>query len=430
MPCISFSPTAFQKYPHHTAIFFYGTEFTYAELESLTNKFANSLAALGIVKGDRVAPLHGQLPPVRHRLLRLYEGGRRRRANPRPWRPNVSWPTSSATREPGGSSPSTYLWPKAKAVMNDSTLEFAVVGSLYDDLPIRPVPCKPFSIPDAPVPFERQENVYAFSSLLNNACTFTPPAMNSRKDLAVLQYTSGTTGFPKGVMVTHYNLVSYISILRNMDYKSRDGEEVYPVTLPMSHNYAMFQTVVAPVAMGGKIVIMVRFHPDEALRVIDTLHPTIFRAVPTMLAMMAAHPGIKGFDLHSVRHWIVGGAPVPDELVAKFQEVSGANVVEGYGLTESTSGVVLNSLYEKTHKGMGFPRPVHGRPRHRPDHRQGRPHRQRGGTAPQGAGHQRRVLGKAGGRQPRHSRTDGSTRATWCACPTRACSSSWTASRR
>ena len=159
-------------------------------------------------------------------------------------------------------------------------------------------------------------------------------------------------------MVTHYNLVSYISILMHLDYKTELGKEVYPVTLPMSHNYAMFQTVVAPIAMGGKIVMMVRFHPDEALRMIDLLHPTVFRAVPTMLAMMIGHPRIKEFDLRSVRHWIVGGAPVPDELVAKFQEVSGANVVEGYGLTESTSGVVINSLYDKTYKGMGFPAPT------------------------------------------------------------------------
>ena len=230
-----------------------------------------------------------------------------------------------------------------------------MVGSIYDYLPTNPLPVKPFAIPDKPLGFEPTAGVYEFRTLLNQACGFAPPKINSREDLAVLQYTSGTTGFSKGVMVTHYNLASYITMLMRMDYKSEPGKEVYPVTLPMSHNYAMFQTVVAPIAMGGKIVIMVRFHPDEVLKVIDSLHPTIFRAVPTMLTMMIGHPRIKEFNLSSVRHWVVGGAPVPDELVARFQKVSGANVVEGYGLTESTSGVVLNSLYDKTHKGMGFP---------------------------------------------------------------------------
>jgi len=71
--------------------------------------------------------------------------------------------------------------------------------------------------------------------------------------------------------------------------------------------------------------------------------------------MLATHPRIKEYDLSSIRHWIVGGAPVPDELVAKFRELSGANVVEGYGLTESTSGVIVNALYGQTYKGMGFP---------------------------------------------------------------------------
>ena len=354
IPVHQFLTDSFRKYPNNIALYFYGTEFTYAEMECLTNKLANSLVGLGIKKGDRVALYMDNCPQYAIAFFAVLKAGAVVvQVTPMAAERDVLYLLNDSGAK--GIVTLDYLWPKVKAVMSESKLEFAVVGSIYDYLPTNPLPVKPFAIPDKPLGFEPTAGVYEFRTLLNQACGFAPPKINSREDLAVLQYTSGTTGFSKGVMVTHYNLASYITMLMRMDYKSEPGKEVYPVTLPMSHNYAMFQTVVAPIAMGGKIVIMVRFHPDEVLKVIDSLHPTIFRAVPTMLTMMIGHPRIKEFNLSSVRHWVVGGAPVPDELVARFQKVSGANVVEGYGLTESTSGVVLNSLYDKTHKGMGFP---------------------------------------------------------------------------
>jgi len=349
-----FLADSFRKYPNHIALYFYGTEFTYAELASLTNKLANSLVRLGIKKSDRVALYMDNCPQYAIAFFAVLKAGAVAvQITPMAAERDVLYLLNDSGAK--GIITLDYLWPKVKAVMSESKLEFAAVGSIYDYLPANPLPVKPFAIPDKPLGFEPAAGIYEFRSLLNESCEFVPPKINSREDLAVLQYTSGTTGFSKGVMVTHYNLASYITMLMRIDYKSEPGKEVYPVTLPMSHNYGMFQTVVAPIAMGGKVVIMVRFHPDEALRVIDSLHTTIFRAVPTMLTMMIGHPRIKEFNLSSVRHWVVGGAPVPDELVARFQQVSGANVVEGYGLTESTSGVVLNSLYDKTHKGMGFP---------------------------------------------------------------------------
>jgi len=354
MPVHQFLTDSFRKYPHHIALHFYGTELTYAELESLTNKLANSLVRLGIKKSDRVALYMDNCPQYAIAFFAVLKAGAVAvQITPMAAERDVLYLLNDSGAR--GIVTLDYLLPKVKAVMSESKLEFAVVGSIYDYLPENPLPVKPFAIPDKPLIFEPAANIHDFRTLLNQSGKFTPPEINSREDLAVLQYTSGTTGFSKGVMVTHFNLASYITMLMRIDYKSEPGKEVYPVTLPMSHNYGMFQTVVAPIAMGGKVVIMVRFHPDEALRVIDSLHTTIFRAVPTMLTMMIGHPRIKEFNLSSVRHWVVGGAPVPDELVARFQQVSGANVVEGYGLTESTSGVVLNSLYDKTHKGMGFP---------------------------------------------------------------------------
>lgn len=94
----------------------------------------------------------------------------------------------------------------------------------------------------------------------------------------------------------------------------------------MSHNYAMFQMAVQPASMGAKSVIMVRFSPDEFLDTIQYLRCTNVRAVPAILTVLAQHPRIREYDLSSVRYWIVGGAPVPEEVLTVFREVSGANM--------------------------------------------------------------------------------------------------------
>ena len=346
---------SFRQFPDNVALYYYGTEFTYSELESLTNKFANALISLGVNPGDRVALFMDNSPQYVISFFSVLKVGAVV-VQVSPLAVERDLRMICADCRPRGIITLDYLSNRIKSLLEDKQLEFAVISSLLDYLPVNPFPAHPFGVQIDRAPVSSLPGIYDFRSLLNQLKDFTPPIIRQH-DLALLQYTSGTTGTPKGVMITHYNLVTYVWGLILLDYKNEPGREVYPVTLPMSHNYAMFQTVVAPLAMGGKVVIMVRFHPEEALKVIHALKPTIFRAVPIMFNFLVHYPGLKAYDLSSVRHWVVGGAPVPEELIKKFGEVSGANVIEGYGLTESTSGVVLDCYYAKTGLGMGFPAP-------------------------------------------------------------------------
>ena len=353
VPVYSYLVDSFRKYPNNIAVYYYGAEFTYAELEAVTNKLANGLKEIGVEKGDRVVIHMDNCPQYVMAFFALMKLGAI---------VVQVGPMSSATElltianDSGATGIITldFLVSKVQQIFDQSQLKFVVAGSLYDYLPRNPFPCPPFGLPELQ-PLPKTDYIVEFVKLLNQPSRFEPVKINPREELAVLQYTSGTTGIPKGVMITHYNITSYVTGAKVLDYKTVEGEEVYPVNLPLSHNYAMFQTVVLPISLGGKVVIMVRFHPDEALKIIHHQRCTCFRAVPTILTVLAQHPQLEQYDLSCVRHWIVGGAPVPEKVVNVFKKVSGGNVAEGYGLTETTSGVIINILYGQTLPGMGMP---------------------------------------------------------------------------
>jgi long-chain acyl-CoA synthetase len=174
--------------------------------------------------------------------------------------------------------------------------------------------------------------------------SFAPVEIDADNDVAVLQYTGGTTGTPKGAMLTHTNLTANTEQIRAWGINLVPGEESILGALPLFHVFAMTVVMNMAVELAAKIILIPRFKLLDALKLIDREKPTILPAVPTIFTAMLNYPEFKSYDVSSLRFCLSGGAPLPMEIKLKFEAVSGAKVVEGYGLSEASPVLTCNPI--------------------------------------------------------------------------------------
>ena len=164
------------------------------------------------------------------------------------------------------------------------------------------------------------------------------------EDLAVLQYTGGTTGRPKGAMLSHRNLVTNRIQCEMILPNVRQGEEIFLCVLPFFHVFAMTVLMNLGISLGAKLVLLPRFELKQTLKAIKTHQPTCFPAVPTLYTALVRAPELATLDLSALRYCISGGAPLPPALRQEFIEKTGVRLVEGYGLSESGPVLTVNSF--------------------------------------------------------------------------------------
>jgi long-chain acyl-CoA synthetase len=203
---------------------------------------------------------------------------------------------------------------------------------------------------DAPVvPFER---------LVAEPAPDFRPADVDPEEVAVLQYTGGTTGVPKGAMLTHRNLVANREQVIARDPHMRRGGERMLGVLPLFHVFAMTVVTNVAIGLGAGMILLPRFNLRQVLRTIRKKRPTLFPVVPTLLGALLESPQIDRYDLRSLRFCISGGAPLPVEIKERFEARTGCVVVEGYGLTEASPVVTCNPVDGRARAGsIGVPVP-------------------------------------------------------------------------
>ena len=186
------------------------------------------------------------------------------------------------------------------------------------------------------------EQIIAYDALAG-AAPIDDPARPSPDDLAVLQYTGGTTGTPKGVMLTHANLVANAHQVCAWFPRAVAGQERVLAVLPLFHVFAMTTAMTVPVAMGSEIILLPRYEYRQLRGTLRRCRPTLFPGVPTLFKSLLDR-GITPADLASLKVCISGGAPMPHEVQRAFNERSGCRLVEGYGLTESSPVCFCNPV--------------------------------------------------------------------------------------
>ena len=330
-------------WPERPCLEFLGKRYTYAEVGSLVARAAKGLQAAGVGKGVRVGLF---LPNSAYYVVAFYAvlkaGGTVVNFNPLYAEREIARQIrDSGTRLMITMNLNT-LYPKVARQLEAGALERIVICSMGGALsfPKRAL----FAL------FKRRE-VSAipsdaahikFGKLIANDGRPEPVAIDPARDLAVLQYTGGTTGHPKGAMLTHANLSANVEQTRLWARDFRPGEEKVLAVLPLFHVFGMTGVMNLALHSGAEILLLPRFKTAETLAVIDREKPTVFMGVPTIYSAINEHKGLDDYDLSSLRYCISGGAALPQAVKSRFEALTGCTLVEGYGLTEAAPVCTIN----------------------------------------------------------------------------------------
>lgn len=338
-----------KAFPDKKAIHFLGKEITYSELYEESVKLAGYLQWLGISKGDRVAIM---LPNTPQSVISYYAillaGGIVVQTNPLYMERELEY----QMKDSGAKVIITLdlLYPRVQKVLPQTKIKDIIVTGIKDYLPFPKNLLYPFlqkKQTKMTIKLKHEGNTHLFKTIIKQETRrIKEYELDFEEDVALLQYTGGTTGFPKGVMLTHKNLVSNASMCQAWLYKCKQGEERILGILPFFHVYGMTTVVILAVMQAQKMIIMPKFDVEATLKTIQKQRPTLFPGAPTIYIGLLNHPELPKYDLSSIHSCISGSAPLPIEVQQRFESITGGKLVEGYGLSESSPVTHSNFLWD------------------------------------------------------------------------------------
>ena len=361
IPLFSLVDRTAEHFPDAVAMSFYGRKIRYREFQALTRKMADVLRRLGVKKGDRVAIMLPNCPQT----VITYYGALRIGAvvvNTNPL--YVEREMTHQFNDAGAETLVTLdlFYEKSMKTMQKTRLKRIIFTGVQDFLPfflkfLYPLKAKREGqwVEVSPSP---GEGVYRWKDLMKEATDQVKDEEVESEEIALLQYTGGTTGVAKGVMLTHRNLVANAYQVRLWIPSAVEGEEKALAVLPFFHVYGMTTAMNLAVLIAAEMILVPRFEIKQILHIIHKERPTIFPGVPTMYQAINTMEGVHKFDLSSIKYCISGAAPLPLEVMRRFKELTGAKLVEGYGLTEASPVTHANPLEGVIKEGsIGIPFP-------------------------------------------------------------------------
>jgi long-chain acyl-CoA synthetase len=351
---------AVREYPHAPAMHFEGRTTSYAELADQAWRFAGTLAELGVTKGSRVGLLLPNCPQAVVALFAAFRLGAVVVQN------NPLYTERELEHQLGDAGVEVLVcldpvYQRVKAVRERVGIREVIVTSVLDELPAVKRALAPYTRRgrSASAGIGREEPVRRWRELLRQRTESAPEAdVDPATDVAMLQYTGGTTGVPKGVMLSHANLVANVEQIRAWLPDADPGHEIMMAVLPFFHAYGLTVGLLLGVRLRAALVILPRFELPQVMAAIDHYRPTLFPGVPTMYVAINRAVARGGHDLSSIKACISGAAPLPAEVAERFERFSGGRLVEGYGLSETSPVVTVNPIYGKRKAGtIGMPLP-------------------------------------------------------------------------
>ena len=335
--------------PKRTATVFYNQKLTYQQLIEKVNQFAHVLHGKGVRPGDRVFIVLPNMPQIVIAFFAVVKIGGVAVM------PNPDADGAAIMRQVKQTKPKVMITLKvfsqmAQIVNMATELEqfiFAEIQSVVSAGVFKKLMAQWGIMESQP---EVEETVRAIGErmgeLMLDAPAEQPPAPKVHSsDLAAIMFTSGTTGAPKGVCLTHRNLVANTLQSRHWIPDLVYGQEVCLAALPIIHSYGLINTMILPIAMAGTIILLPAYDTREALENIRDYKVSIFPGVPSMYTAINHFPGAREYGLNSIKACVSGAAPLPVEVQESFEKLTHGRLVEGYGLTEASSVTHANPMY-------------------------------------------------------------------------------------
>lgn len=360
--------TAVKTFSHRPCLSFMGRKYTYAETGDMVDRFAKGLQGMGIGKGARVGLCLPNTPfyvVAYHGILKA--GATVVNFNPLYAEKEIAHQIKDSGVEAMVTLNVRQIQPKIEKMLDTTQLKTIIVCNLLEALP----PAQGFALRvlDAVkgllgsgdiVHGEEDARHVFFSSLLNNDGRFSPVDI-AIDDVAVLQYTGGTTGVPKAAMLTHANLTANVAQAKAW-FSSGNGESdrvKMLAVLPFFHVFCMTVQMNMSLDSGMELVMLPKFELKSLLSTIDRERPQIFAGVPTLYKAIADFSRVRRYDLSSLKLCVSGGAPLPDTIKKAWKDLTGLDLVEGYGLSETSPLASANPIHGVKKAGsIGLPMPA------------------------------------------------------------------------
>lgn len=359
-PLFKFLETAADWAPNRVATIFYGSKLTYSQLNRLVNQFGHALIGLGVQKGDRVMVI---LPNTPQMIIAYYAtlkiGGVVVLSNPDADGPMIF--KQIAQTRPKVLITLQVFYGLAKQIQKQIPLKVIVTGlrkvvssRVYKQLLAR-WEAAGFKLQET---LNKEDKPLRMTELIKDILHEPLNIKVSDDDLAAILFTSGTTDEPKGVCLTHRNLVANTIQTRHWIPNLKWGKETILAVIPLTHSYGMTIAMNIGIAIGATIVLLPVFEMEQVLEHIKKYSPTIFPGVPSIYMAINHAPSARSYGLSAIKACVSGAAPLPVEVQEAFEKLTKGHLVEGYGLTEASPVTHINPLVGERKVGsIGIPIP-------------------------------------------------------------------------